>query len=127
MTFKENLNRLCLERGTYLTTMLRELGFSSSKATAINNGQIPNREETLLKIAEYLNCSIMDFFADEPEDSSVNKKEAVPQNEDEEDILRIYRSLSRRSKHEFMSMVYEYENRVELEGDNENIVRNNVG
>ncbi len=69
----------------------------------------------------------MDFFADEPEDSSVNKKEAVPQNEDEEDILRIYRSLSRRSKHEFMSMVYEYENRVELEGDNENIVRNNVG
>ena len=42
-----------------------------------------------------------------------------PQNEDEKDILRVYRSLSRRTKHEFMAMVYEFENREELEGDKE--------
>lgn len=37
-------------------------------------------------------------------------------DEDEEDILRVYRGLSRRMKHEFMSMVYEFENRQELKG-----------
>ena len=55
----------------------------------------------------------MDFFADEED---LIEKEIVPNNEDEKDILRIYRSLPRRAKHEFMAMVYEYENRRELEG-----------
>lgn len=114
MTFKENLNRLCQERGTKLTPMLKELGYSSSKATAINNGQIP-KEDTLLELAQYLHCSVMDFFADEDEVVS----RATAQDEDETDILRVYRSLSRRAKHEFMSMVYEFENRKELEGDND--------
>lgn len=55
----------------------------------------------------------MDFFADEEDIPPVK-----PRDEDEEDILRIYRGLSRRAKHEFMSMVYEFENREELKGDN---------
>ncbi len=115
MTFRENLNRLCSERGTKLTPMLKELGYSSSKATAINKGSIP-KEETLLEMAKYLQCSVMDFFADDDEIVPVK-----PINEDEKDILKVFRSLSRKSKHEFMAMVYEYENREELEGDNEKI------
>lgn len=118
MTFKENLNRICRERGTKLTPMLKELGYSTSKATAINNGQIP-KEDTLLELAKYLHCSVMDFFADEED---LLPKTVKADNEDEEDILRIYRSLSRRAKHEFMSMVYEFENRKELEGDNASAV-----
>ena len=54
----------------------------------------------------------MDFFADEED-----LPETKPANEDEEDILRIYRGLSRRAKHEFMSIAYEFENREGLEGD----------
>lgn len=37
MTFKDNTNRLCKLHGTNLTTLIKECGFSSSKATANNS------------------------------------------------------------------------------------------
>lgn len=114
MAFKENLNRLCQERGTKLTPVLKELGYSSSKVTAINNGQLP-KEDTLIELAQYLHCSVADFFANESDIVS----RATAQNEDEEDILRVYRSLSRRAKHEFMYMVYGFENKKESAEDND--------
>ena len=43
---------------------------------------------------------------------------ADPENEDEADILRIYRSLSRQDKHSFMAMIYDFEKRMELSGEN---------
>lgn len=110
MTFAENINRICAERGTNLTALVKTVKGSSSFATAINTkGSLP-KESEMLEMARLLGCSVMDFFADEED---LNK----PNNEDEEDILRIYRGLSRRAKHEFMSMAYEFENREELEGD----------
>ena len=38
-------------------------------------------------------------------------KKVEPANDDERDILAIYRKLSRRDRHEFMSMVYGFDNR----------------
>lgn len=114
MTFRENLNRICKEKGTNLTRVCKEIGISTSKVTAINKGSIPS-EEMLIDFAKYLDCSVMDFFADEEDLHNPVKLN----DEDEEDILRVYRSLSRRAKHEFMTMVYDFENREELEGDNE--------
>jgi len=110
MTFAENLNRLCKEQNTYLTTVLKGLGFSSSKVTAINRGQIPNNEADLKAIAAALHCSVIDLFWDD-------EPMTEPQDEDEQDILDMFRTLSRREKHEFMSMVYEFGRRKELEGD----------
>ena len=113
MTFKENINRICAERGTNLTAVITKVKGSSSMTTAINKkGSIP-KETDLIALAKELDCSVMDFFADEQDIPPVK-----PRDEDEEDILRIYRGLSRRAKHEFMSMVYEFENREELKGDN---------
>ena len=112
MTFAENIKRICLERGTTLTAVVKKVKGSSSFVTSINKGSLP-KESELIAFAKELNCSVMDFFADE-EDLALR---AEPQNEDEEDILKVYRGLSRRAKHEFMSMVYEFENRKELEGD----------
>ena len=113
MTFKENINRICAERGTNLTAVITKVKGSSSMTTAINKkGSIP-KETDLIALAKELDCSVMDFFADEEDIPPVK-----PRDEDEEDILRIYRGLSRRAKHEFMSMVYEFENREELKGDN---------
>ena len=114
MSIKENINRICLERGTNLTAVVKEVKGSSSFTSAINKGSLP-KEEEMVAMAKILHCSVIDFFMDE-EDLAPKD---TPQNEDEEDLLRIYRSLSRRSKHEFMSMAYEYENREELEGDKE--------
>lgn len=113
MTFKENINRICAERGTNLTAVITKVKGSSSMTTAINKkGSIP-KETDLIALAKELDCSVMDFFADEEDIPPVK-----PRDEDEEDILRIYQGLSRRAKHEFMSMVYEFENREELKGDN---------
>ena len=112
MTFAENINRICAERGTNLTTVVKAVKGSSSFTTQINKGSLP-KEHEMLEMAKLLNCSVMDFFDDEED----LKLQTIEQNEDESDILRVYRSLSRRAKHEFMSMVYEFENRKELEGD----------
>ena len=112
MTFKENINRICAERGTNLTAVITKVKGSSSMTTAINKkGSIP-KETDLIALARELDCSVMDFFADEEDIPPVK-----PRDEDEEDILRIYRGLSRRAKHEFMSMAYEFENREEVKGD----------
>ena len=63
MTFRENLNRICKERGTTLTRVVKELGISSSKVTAINKGSIPS-EDMVLTFSRKLECSVMDFFYD---------------------------------------------------------------
>lgn len=44
MTFKDNINRICKNRNTNLTTVVKKLGMSSSKVTAINNGSIPKED-----------------------------------------------------------------------------------
>lgn len=113
MTFAENINRICAERGTNLTAIVKQMKGSSSFTSRINNeGSLP-KEAEMVEMAKLLGCSVMDFFADEEDLAHT----AVPQSEDEQDILKVYRSLSRRAKHEFMSMVYEFENREELQGD----------
>ena len=118
MTFGDNLKRICKEKGTTPTAIMKKWGLSTSKVSAWYEGSLP-KQDMLVRLAEELDCSVMDFFADEED---LVEKEIVPTDEDEKDILRIYRSLSRRSKHEFMSMVYEFENRIELEGDKESAV-----
>ena len=112
MAFADNIKRICTERGTNLTAVVKTVKGSSSFATAINKGSLP-KETELLEMARILNCSVIDFFMDEEDATSPTE----PQNEDEVDLIRVYRSLSRRSRHELMSMVYEFENREELEGD----------
>ena len=114
MSFRENINRICIQRGTNLTAVVKQVKGSSSFTSAINKGSLP-KEDEMVEMAKILHCYVLDFFMDEEDLAPQNE----PQNEDEKDILRVYRSLSRRTKHEFMAMVYEFENREELEGDKE--------
>lgn len=114
MSFKENINRICAERGTNLTAVVKQVKGSSSFTSSINKGSLP-KEDEMVQMAKILHCSVIDFFMDE-EDLTTQTE---PQDEDEKDVLRVYHSLSRRAKHEFMAMVYEFENREELEGDKE--------
>ena len=118
MQFHENLKRICNDRGTTPTAVLREMGVATSKIAAWNKGNLP-KQEMMVRLADYLHCSVMDFFWDENDEQrlSQSEKQAEPENEDEEDILRLYRSLSRRDKHAFMAMVYDFEKRLALIGD----------
>lgn len=111
MTFQENLNRICREQGTTLTALVKSMGLSTSKVSRWNNGSLP-KQEMLVQLAKELNCSVMDFFADEDDLPT-----ASPINEDEKDILRIYRSLSRRKKHKFMAMAYSFEDKMKSDGN----------
>lgn len=117
MSFKENLKRICKERGTSPTAVLKRLNVSTSKVSLWYEGSLP-KEDMLLRLAKELNCSVMDFFSDE-EDLRLSTE---PKDEDEEDILRVFRSLSRKRRHEFMSMVYEFEDKDEMDGDKANVV-----
>lgn len=101
MTFKENINRICKERHTFLTTVVKQIGLSTSKATAINSGYLPN-EKIMNMLADVLNCKVSDFFATEND-------LLLDLDDDEKDILKVFRSLNRKKKHEFMSMVYKFD------------------
>ncbi len=100
MDFAENFNRICAEKGTSPTALCKKLGVSTSKVAMWNSGSLP-KQEMMVRLAQELGCSVMDFFADGVGLSSLDA--------DEMDIIRVYRSLDRRGKHEFMTAVYEYE------------------
>lgn len=123
MNFADNFKRICTERGTSPTAVLKSIGVATSKVAMWNGGSLP-KQEMLIRLAKELDCSVMDFFADDSDLAvqNANKPEidTEPRDEDEADILRIFRSLSRRGRHEFMSMAYKFETREELTGDNAN-------
>lgn len=117
MKFHENLKRICNEQGTTPTALLKRMGVATSKVTMWNNGGLP-KEDMMVRLAKELGCSVMDFFADE-EDLLPSAPEGIVLDEDEKELVRIFRILGRRERHEFMAMAYEFEKRVEAQGDND--------
>lgn len=104
MDFATNFKRICEEKGTSPTRVCLELGLSSNKVSLWNKGGIP-KGDVLIKLAQKLECSVMDFFADE---TDIMKTEFAL-DDDEKDIIRLFRTLSRKQKHEFMTQAYLYE------------------
>ncbi len=107
MSFKTNFNRICREKGTTPTAILNKWGESTSSVTRWNHGALP-KEAMLHRLADELGCSVADFFAEA--DAVVAAPSAPPLlDEDEQDILRIFRAMSRRERHEFMAEMYRRE------------------
>lgn len=105
MDFATNLRRICQERGTSPTKLCVELGLSTNKVSLWNKGGLP-KPDVLVKLAKKLDCQVMDFFVDE--ESLITKVEFAL-DEDEKDIVRLFRMLDRKQKHEFMSKAYAFE------------------
>ena len=105
MDFATNFRRICHERGTSPTAVCLSIGLSSSKVNLWNKGGIP-KGDVMVKLAQKLECHVMDFFADE-EDLIAKTEFAL--DDDEKDIIRLFRMLDRKQKHEFMSKIYWYE------------------
>ena len=108
MDFATNLRRICNEKGTTPTTLCKELGLSTNKVSLWYKGGLP-KETIMVKLAERLGCSVMDFFADEED---LIPKTEFALDEDEKDIIRLYRKLSRKEKHEFMAKIYWYDGQI---------------
>ena len=110
MDFATNLRRICQDRGTTPTRMCVELGLSTNKVSLWNKGGLP-KKDVLVKLAEKLECSVMDFFADEED---LIPKTEFALDEDEKDIIKLYRKLPRKEKHEFMAKIYWYESQMPI-------------
>jgi transcriptional regulator with XRE-family HTH domain len=104
MDFATNFRRICQEKGTSPTRVCLELGLSTNKVSLWNKGGIP-KGDVLIKLAKKLECSVMDFFADEV----ALQKTEFALDEDEQDIIRLFRMLDRKQRHEFMSKAYAFE------------------
>ena len=104
MDFATNFKRLCEERGTSPTRVCLDIGLSSSKVNLWNKGSVP-KGDVLVKLAEKLECNIMEFF----DDGTGKYATEFALDEDERDIIRLYRTLDRKTKHEFMAQAYLYE------------------
>jgi hypothetical protein len=113
MGFAENFNKICQKKGTTPTALLKTMGVATNKVTMWNNGALP-KQEMLIRLAHALGCSVMDFFADDEYLNRVALSDR-PQNvefaldDDERDIVRLFRTLTRQQKHEFMAQAYLYE------------------
>ena len=64
--FFEILKNLCKEKGTTPTTVVKELGLSSSSATSWKNGKVPHHG-TLLKLASYFGVTVDYLLGNEKE------------------------------------------------------------
>jgi transcriptional regulator with XRE-family HTH domain len=108
MTFSENLNRICRDKGVTVTALLRKMGISTSKVTMWNNGSLP-KQEMLVRLAQELHCSVMDFFMD---DEELARPKNLDLSEDEFEIIAFYRKITLREKHIFMARIYSYEDEM---------------
>lgn len=114
MDFATNFKRICEERGTSPTKVVLEMGLSSSKVNLWNNGAMP-KADVIIKLAQKLECDIFDFFEGEEGIVPPRKEPADVEfalDEDEKDIIALYRKLSRKEKHEFMAKIYWYGEKI---------------
>ena len=114
MDFATNLRRICQEKNTSPTAVCLSLGLSSSKVNLWNNGSLP-KPDVLVKLAQALDCTVMEFFADDEDIEKMRKairsemKTEFSLDDDEQDVIRLFRLLSRKQKHEFMTKAYQFE------------------
>lgn len=57
MNFADNLKRICTERGTSPTALLKSMGVATSKVAMWNSGSLP-KQEMLIRLVKELDCSV---------------------------------------------------------------------
>lgn len=119
--FMSNFERICKMEGVSPSSAVLAIGRGKSAASDWKrNGTIP-KEDELIALAEYLHCSVADFFADESrmrfgtsEESAVNAlyaENAEDLDENEEELLRIYAECSTKQRNQLMMLVYDFEDK----------------
>lgn len=76
MTFYEKLNGLCIQKGTSVTAVAVNLGFSRSLVTTWKNSKGMPRSSTVKKIADYFSVPV-DYFYDTDIDVTVHDNHGV--------------------------------------------------
>lgn len=94
--FYEQLNEICKQRGTTPSGLLRKLGLSTSKVSAWKRGSTP-KAAILERLAHELDVSVDVFFGENSQTIS----------EDENELLTVFRSLSKPWQRQLMGKAYE--------------------
>ena len=90
--FYTRLKKLCQEKGTTITGMLKELNLSTGSTGNWKKGQLP-KGEVLVLIADYLDTSI---------DYLIQGEYKSDLSEDEKRIIELYRNTPERAKYKVM-------------------------
>lgn len=98
MTFWENFSHICDVRGTKPTPLLKAMGVAPNKVTAWKNGSLP-KEDMLKRLAEALDCSVIDFFMDDYDYTFKIDDNLVV-------LERGYKGLSESQKHRLLAYYY---------------------
>jgi transcriptional regulator with XRE-family HTH domain len=75
MTFWDNFYNICIMKGTKPNPVAKKLNVSSATVTKWKNGTIPNGE-TLIKIADFLDCSV-DYLLGRTDEICVNSGNSI--------------------------------------------------
>lgn len=128
--FYEKVQSLCAEHGVKISTIVKELGISTSMPTQWKNGAIP-KLSTVQKIADYFGVPMDYFVADQSSNRVENVSNSAiiqgntgnhvsatvgqPVQNDinplEAELLRIFRNLDMRSQTAVLTCAYEQEER----------------
>ena len=90
--FYTRLKKICQEKGTKITGMLKELNLSTGSTGNWKKGQLP-KGEVLVLIADYLDTSI---------DYLIQGEYKSDLSEDEKRIIELYRNTPERAKYKVM-------------------------
>lgn len=92
--FWEKYVQLCLNAGKSPNAAASDIGIASGTVTKWKNENSEPRSTTLLKIADYFGVPVS-YFSEEDQET---EKSPMPNDIGEENILRMYRSLSTEEK-----------------------------
>lgn len=97
--FFDQFRKICIERNTTPTAVVKKIGLSSSKVTAWKNGTIP-KMNIVQQLAQELSVPVSSFFETETQP-------IAQLDPDEEELLETYRQLVRSGKRQLMGKAYE--------------------
>lgn len=124
--FYENVKDLCALNRTNITQLAKDLGLSTSMPTKWKNGSIP-KSDTLKKIADHFGVSTDALLSQSAQSNTIGNVSgsAVLQgnsgrnfnvtnshaslSEDEEEVLRLFRSLPMRQRVQWLQSGYDLE------------------
>lgn len=119
--FYDNFERVCRLKGKSPSGTCYAIGNSRSLANGWKRlGSVPSRE-ILDKLCIYLDCDLKEFFTnengvlDKEQYDRVLAKEKVSNISSDENInefAKIYNACSARQKHQLMSFIYDFEDKV---------------
>lgn len=109
--FVRNLKKYMNSRGVEQADIVAALNITASTVSDWVKGKSYPRVDAMQRIAEFLKVSISDLTSDDSDNDRF-----VLTDEDEIELIEMFRRLGRRRKHEIMTKMYELDEEAKLGG-----------